>query len=180
MAPMIQIDDEVFGRLKAQAEPFVDSPNSVLRRLMGLRDSPDGTSSEPLPLDLDPGKGYRGVERGQHRRRNEPKPSRKRAQAGSILPEREYEEPLLEVLVDAGGQASSRAVTEAVGQRLADRLTDLDKEPLKSGDLRWRNRLQFVRLRLIERGLMAREAPRGVWVVSDAGRRLVESARGHR
>ena len=30
----IEIDDEVLSFLKAQAEPFVDTPNSVLRRLL--------------------------------------------------------------------------------------------------------------------------------------------------
>lgn len=35
--PTIQIDDEVFGLLQKNAKPFVDSPNSTLRRMLGLR-----------------------------------------------------------------------------------------------------------------------------------------------
>jgi hypothetical protein len=34
--PTIRIDDEVYKWLKSQAEPFEDTPNSVLRRLAGL------------------------------------------------------------------------------------------------------------------------------------------------
>lgn len=35
----IQIDDEVMARLKGMAEPFVDTPNDVLRRVLGLDSS---------------------------------------------------------------------------------------------------------------------------------------------
>lgn len=36
MTPTIRIDDEVYERLQKEAKPFVDTPNSVLRRLLGL------------------------------------------------------------------------------------------------------------------------------------------------
>lgn len=32
----IRVDDQVFGELQRQAVPFVDTPNAVLRRLLGL------------------------------------------------------------------------------------------------------------------------------------------------
>jgi hypothetical protein len=49
-----------------------------------------------------------------------------------------------------------------------------DYEKLASGDIRWRNRAQFVRLRLIERGDMKKDSPRGLWEITDQGRdRLV-------
>lgn len=35
--PTIQIDDEIFVLLQKNAKPFVDSPNSTLRRMLGLR-----------------------------------------------------------------------------------------------------------------------------------------------
>ena len=34
--PTIRVDDEVWEWLKHNAEPFSDTPNSVLRRLAGL------------------------------------------------------------------------------------------------------------------------------------------------
>jgi hypothetical protein len=41
--PKIEIDNEVFDYLKAKAEPFVDTPNSVLRReLFGRKTAPPG------------------------------------------------------------------------------------------------------------------------------------------
>lgn len=36
MSPVIRIDDQVWSWLKSQAEPFEDTPNSVLRRLAGM------------------------------------------------------------------------------------------------------------------------------------------------
>ena len=39
MAPTIRIDDEVFEALQKQAEPLVDSPNDVLRRVFGLNNT---------------------------------------------------------------------------------------------------------------------------------------------
>ena len=36
MVPTIRVDDDVFAVLQERAQPFVDTPNSVLRRLLGL------------------------------------------------------------------------------------------------------------------------------------------------
>jgi len=36
MSPSIRVDEEVYGLLQRHAAPFVDTPNSVLRRLLGL------------------------------------------------------------------------------------------------------------------------------------------------
>jgi len=39
MSPSVKVDAEVFAALQELAEPFVDSPNSVLRTLLGLEAS---------------------------------------------------------------------------------------------------------------------------------------------
>lgn len=78
--------------------------------------------------------------------------------------------PLLRALADRGGSASAREVIEAVGRDLASDLMPLDKEKLGSGVVRWENRVQFVRLRLVEQGLLAKDSPRGTWKLTDAGR----------
>ncbi|MCX6000194.1 MAG: hypothetical protein NTU41_11585, partial [Chloroflexi bacterium] len=46
----IEVDDQVFNCLKAKAEPFVDTPNSVLHRLL-LREIGNGV---PIPPDQKP------------------------------------------------------------------------------------------------------------------------------
>ncbi len=46
MTPRIEIDDEVFQRLQDQAAAFVDTPNDVLRRVLGL--SAPAEADEPV------------------------------------------------------------------------------------------------------------------------------------
>jgi hypothetical protein len=141
----IDIDNDVLEILKEHAQPFADTPNTVLRRLLGLDqvDTATGDTSGPRVA---------------------------RAAPGTLLPEREYELPILRYLDDHGGRAPSREVVEAVGVALADRLTELDRRQLKSGDIRWENRVAFVRLRLVERGELVEKSPRGTWEISEKGR----------
>jgi hypothetical protein len=176
VSPQIDVDQEVLEFLKRNAEPFVDTtPNTVLRRLLFAggsgraaaarpaagRASGAGDSSTALPAKKTP----------KSKKVTQP---RTRAAAGSLLPEERYELPLLAALVDLGGRAPYREVLESVGKRIDSELTDLDRDKLASGGIRWQSRLQFVRLRLIERGLLERDSPRGVWGISDAGRAAVE------
>jgi len=52
MCPIIRIDDEVYNWLQAQAIPFNDTPNSVLRKIAGL-----GKAGETLKNTRSPGCG---------------------------------------------------------------------------------------------------------------------------
>ena len=96
---------------------------------------------------------------------------------GSLLPEDQYELPLLEVLQELGGSGPASIVVDRVGEKLGDRLTPVDLEHVSSGELRWKSRVQFVRLGLIKAGLMKNDSPRGTWEIAEAGRaRLHQSA----
>lgn len=172
MAPRILIDDDVLALLKSNAEPFVDTPNSVLRRLLGMSAVNGGQAEgdEPSePFAVTPERQTR-----QRRRRRTRRPQAKRAQTGTILADDEYEIPILSILDAHGGRAPTREVLDELGNHLADELMPADHEALASGDIRWRNRAQFVRLRLIEQGDMVKGSPRGLWEIADQGRdRLV-------
>jgi hypothetical protein len=147
MCPSIEVDDKVFEIIKKNAEPFVDTPNTVLRRLLGVeRDKSRSAAARGTAIAIE------------------------RATPGTLLPESEYELPILRFLQERGGRAPSREVVEAVGEVLSGKLTDLDRGALKSGDIRWENRVAFVRLRLIERGELTKGSPRGTWEISDKGR----------
>jgi hypothetical protein len=159
MCPSIDTDDEVFEVIKKHAEPFVDTPNTVLRRLLGI-DQPEGL---PAPTPETANRETANRQGG-------------RAAPGTLLPESEYEIPILRCLEERGGRAPSREVVEAVGEALDVKLTKLDRQPLKSGDIRWENRAAFVRLRLVERGELVRKSPRGTWEISDKGRERLRSA----
>ncbi|MET8909526.1 winged helix-turn-helix domain-containing protein [Micromonospora sp. NPDC004551] len=47
MAPTIRVDDEVYALLQSKAEAFVDTPNTVLRRLLNLTGSVAGPAESP-------------------------------------------------------------------------------------------------------------------------------------
>jgi hypothetical protein len=153
VCPSIDIDDEIFEVLQESAEPFVDTPNTVLRRLLGV-DRGKRPPEQPVTAT-----------------------AIKRAAPGTLLPESEYELPILRFLEERGGKAPSREVVEAVGTTLDDRLKELDRQPLKSGDIRWENRAAFVRLRLIERGELVKGSPRGTWEISARGRARLRSSK---
>jgi Mrr N-terminal domain len=151
MAKNFELEDDVIEALAAAAEPLEDV-NSVLRRLLG---------------------------RTGGRRRVDVSPSEKsgRASPGSILSEREYEIPILRELLERGGSGQAVEVTNGVGERLKGKLKPLDYENLDSGDVRWRNRTQFTRHTLKTRGLIKDRSPRGIWELTDAGRKAAESGK---
>lgn len=174
MPTPIDLDGDIFEYLRSQAEPFVDTPNTVLRRLLGLEHAaspPAANGAEPPAVQAPSGRANgarKRVKRAAH--------ERTRAASGTLLPENRYEVPLLRALVNAGGRAPYRELVDAVGEELKDELMPADREKLNSGSIRWQSRLQFVRLRLIERGLLARDTPRGVWGITDTGRQALEEA----
>ncbi|GAA4816405.1 hypothetical protein [Streptomyces ziwulingensis] len=48
----LHVDAEVFAKLQSLAEPLVDTPNSTLRRLLGLAPAPiGGPTSSPSPFN---------------------------------------------------------------------------------------------------------------------------------
>jgi hypothetical protein len=169
MSPSVELDEDIYEYLKSQAEPFTDTPNTVLRRLLQLDDPSEAHTwthvSNGASLRQEP--GLRARKRSGARKSS----GRARAPSGTLLPEQRYELPLLRALIEAGGEAPFREVLESVGRALSNEFVPADHETLSSGTVRWHSRLQFVRLRLVERGEMDREAPRGIWRITDAGRR---------
>jgi hypothetical protein len=161
MPVQIDVDDDVFAALQSQAEPLVDDVNSVLRRLLAL---PKAATPSPTPMHRE-----RVAKRSGGARRKGKAKASPRAPRGALLPESEYELPILRALDERGGSAPASHVIERVGELLAGRLTATDEELLASGLVRWRSRTQFVRLRLAQRGDMKSDSPRGVWEISPQG-----------
>lgn len=167
----IEVDDDVMNALKKKAEPFIDSPNSVLRRLLLV----DRAGAAVRPGGRMRSRAARRTAHSAARGSNKAE----RVPTGAILPEQEYLEPLLRVLHERGGRAPAREVIEEVGHRLNDRLTPLDKQPVSSGGVRWQNRVQFARLRLIDRGLLKRQSPRGLWELTEQGAASIATPNAH-
>jgi hypothetical protein len=168
-----QISSDAWDAWKEAAEPF-ELPDDVLRRVLGVRTNrasavkPAAATSAAVPVaeastptTRSSRAGRRGAKSGQ---------KRSRIASDLLLPEGEYERPILEALSATGGRRPTREVVEEVGRVLSGRLTEADREPIHDhGSPRWQNRVQFARLRLVKAGFMKAESPRGVWEISPAG-----------
>ena len=128
MSPTIRVDDEVYGALQREAVPFVDTPNSVLRRKLGLGDESSSEVEDTQPTSFRASYPRSKPKQRTHRTRK-----RKRAPTGTILPESEYELPMLRVLESHGGQAPAGQVIAELGEILESRLMPNDYEALGSG-----------------------------------------------
>ncbi len=180
MPQQVIVDDEVFRALQEGAVPLVDTPNSVIRRLLGLPEElayQQGTeevwAKETRGLTqerLEQPRTRRGARSSTHTKGRLP-----RAPKGVLLAEPEYELPILRTLVELGSRAPTSELLTALEGKLDGMLKPLDRERLASGDIRWKNRAQFVRLKLVRGGDMVKDSPRGIWEISDQGRRRVKS-----
>ncbi len=190
MSPTIRIGEDTYEQLKTHAEPFVDTPDSVIRRLLGMDDAgqtPDADSMTGVRQAADaPAAAARGanggspsVKRSTENSRGARTTAKKpgRAPRGSLLADDAYELPILQVLIERGGRAGKNEVLDALEPILGERLTELDREPVNSGEIRWRNRAQFARLRLVQRGDMEKDSPRGIWEIAKQGRERVVALR---
>ena len=68
-------------------------------------------------------------------------------------------------------------VVPRVEQLMKSILKDVDYEPLTSmPDMpRWKNSTQWARNSLVKEGLLKDNSPRGVWEISEAGRKYYSS-----
>ena len=178
--PTIRVDGAVYKALQGRAEAFVDTPNSVLRRILGLQPGRDETEQLEVGTSVPEARAVTVAKQGGRRatgktaaatpRRRRGPARRERAPSGSLLPSERYREPILRALAQRGGTAPAREVIDAVGQALAGDFTTIDRDKLGSGGVRWENRVQFVRLRMVDEGLMVKGGAKGVWAITDQGR----------
>lgn len=99
-----------------------------------------------------------------------------RLQRGVRTREEAYVRPILKTLVAMGGSGKMSEVLDRVGVAMQGTLKEVDYEPLASDpDMpRWRNAAQWARNTMVKDGLLKSDSPRGVWEISDAGRRVLE------
>jgi restriction system protein len=104
--------------------------------------------------------------------------SERRASGRSFTPVEAYWVPILESLVEMNGSAPSDHVIDRVGTKMDAILTARDREMLSSGiDIRWRNRAAWQRENMKRQGLLRNDSPRGIWEITEAGRKWLESRR---
>lgn len=147
----IEVSNRTYKRLLRQIESFEDTPESVLERL--LDHAEQGGDGDNHQMNSDSAKQLTAE--------------------GGLLPESEYWIPILQILVEAGGASRSRDVIAILGDRLRSRLMPRDWDVLSMGEVRWQNRARFARLRMKEQGLVSSDSPRGIWEITDEGRRYL-------
>jgi hypothetical protein len=152
--PTLRVDDEVFEGLKKLAEPFVDTPSAVIRRLLEekgvLAKSPPTPSSVRRPLS------------------EEASP----AESG-LTPQSTYENYLLATLErDFNGRAHKREATLAVIEKMrSDGLINAaDLELVATGETKAENTISWGRNALKERGYISKVSIRGIWELTPEGR----------
>lgn len=91
------------------------------------------------------------------------------------IPKSEYEIPILESLIEAGGSGRTRDVLAKVYEKMKPRFGEIDLEKLASGRaVRWRNRAMWTRKGLALSGYLKENSARGLWEISNKGRKYYE------
>ena len=190
MSTDIEIDDEVFARLQAQAIPLVDSPNDVLRRLLGLdkprtvRERGDprqegGTVSLSLEAAGNDSKTRNTLIPPPPPPRRRARSSNARRAAGELLPLEEYCRPILTALVENGGELRSRQVPEAMAHLIDDYLRPADRVVDSEGIPVWFGRVGWAGSMCRKEGHLDSAAPRGIWRITDEGRKAAAQKEGN-
>lgn len=182
MPHRIEIDDDVFAALQGHAEPLVDTPNDVLRRLLGLDGDVQDRRSVGRSSTSTPGgsaarhvsNGRFGVQNPQLLESAKREPAgreRSRRGAGELLPLEQYCGPILQAVAEAGGELRSREIPAKVAPYVESLLYDADREIDGEGSPAWHGRIGWAGTLCRKDGHLDKDAPRGTWRLTAAGRR---------
>lgn len=158
--PTIRVDDDVFEGLKTIAEPFTDTPNSVIRRLLedyGVQ------LSKPIPENST----IANLEIDQINKSSRP--------STSLTPQPVYEKYLHYVLANNfNGSASKIDATKAVIQLMkkSGYITTADLQHVSSGETKAENTIAWSRNALKDSGVISKNSPRGIWELTAIGKEL--------
>jgi hypothetical protein len=152
--PVIRINDNTWERLKKWAVPLEDTAEDTLKKVLDVAEEHLNCPKIPKPPPEKP-----------------PTPGGK-IRKGKKLQQEFYHRPILEVLVELGGKASTSDTLKVVEQKIKPFLTEVDYQKVPSGgDIRWRNTACFVRADLVRDGLLKADSPHGIWEISELGQR---------
>ena len=86
--------------------------------------------------------------------------------------------PILEALIGMGGSAETGRVIACVERNMRGKLKSVDRGTLSDGKtLRWVNAAGWARKFLVDDGYLSKVSPRGVWEITEVGRKFHESGR---
>ena len=161
--PVIRISDATWKRLERHALGF-DTPERVVLRALDALEAGNPTkemASPPLPLVK---------ERVKH--------TRERTIGITGLRRNKYRIPLLETVFEFGGEAPLDRVHAILARRMESELETSDRKRVPSMDEpRWWNDVKWLRNDLVKEGLFRNDSKRGVWELTEAGVKAVETIR---
>jgi len=96
---------------------------------------------------------------------------------GLRTPESAFVLPILRALEELGGRAQMQQVIEKIAEVMKDQFREVDHQPLKSdpGRPRWNNTAQWARNKMVNDGLLRSNSPRGVWELTENGRKYMNA-----
>jgi len=144
--PTIRVDQEVFEGLQKLAQPFVDTPGAVIRRLLEEQGALKRKAHAPRVL--------------------RPRPD-------ALTPQSVYESYLLVVLAtEFDGRGSKRDVTHAIVKRMMKDgfIGAADQELVSTGETKAENTITWARNALKQRGYINRASNRGTWELTTEGK----------
>lgn len=161
MMPVIRIGEETWERLKKWAEPLVDTPDDALRKVLDAADGHLMRSKVASPKVDE-------VQSSAHFSDEKP-------QRGKKIPQQAFNDPILESLYELGGRGHTSEVLARVGHKMKHLLGDYDHQALPSGDIRWQKTANWARYWLTKRGFLKAESERGVWELTEQGKKASAS-----
>jgi uncharacterized protein with von Willebrand factor type A (vWA) domain len=98
---------------------------------------------------------------------------KERLKKGLRTPEKQFIIPILEAIIELGGRAKVKDVLERVHDKMKGILNEYDYKPLpyNTKQKRWENTAQWARMMMVEKGLLAKDSPRGIWEITEEGRK---------
>jgi len=107
-----------------------------------------------------------------------PPPRTKITRVRGAIPQKEYRIPILEALLEKGGKASQGEVFEIIEQKMSGDFNHLDLETLSDGyTKRWQKMAAWQRYTMVKEGLLRSDSPRGIWEITEKGKRFLENNR---
>jgi len=100
---------------------------------------------------------------------------RHRIKHGQKTKQVEYRAPILQALEDLGGSGYVNEVLDCVYKKMKDFLVPVDLEKLPSTrQVRWRDTAIWERYYMIKEGLLKSDSPRGIWEISEKGKKYLK------
>jgi restriction endonuclease Mrr len=108
--------------------------------------------------------------------RGQKRQAKGRLKRGLRTPEENYVMPIFESVIELGGKAEMKDVLNLVHEKMKNILNSYDYEPLPSNpkQKRWENTAQWARNTMVNEGLLVKDSPRGIWEITDKGRKFYE------